>query len=52
VHCFLAVHVLPRLLQVGKYYMVGDNLETDIMGANNAGDKWVSVLTQAGMYTG
>lgn len=40
-----------------KVYMVGDNPESDIMGANNYTSKqgnateWVSVLVKTGVYT-
>jgi ribonucleotide monophosphatase NagD (HAD superfamily) len=40
-----------------KVYMVGDNPESDIMGANNHSSKqgnateWVSVLVKTGVYT-
>jgi len=30
---------------------IGDNLDTDIAGANRAGGRWVSVLTKGGLYT-
>ena len=32
--------------------MVGDNAETDIKGANDAGDSWFSVLTRSGLFKG
>eukprot|EP00301_Raphidiophrys_heterophryoidea_P004538 c11965_g1_i1.p1 GENE.c11965_g1_i1~~c11965_g1_i1.p1 ORF type:complete len:304 (-),score=79.17 c11965_g1_i1:130-1041(-) len=31
-------------------YMVGDNLDTDIKGANQFGGLWRSILTQTGLY--
>jgi len=33
-------------------FMVGDNQETDILGANRAGGRWFSILTKGGLYTG
>ena len=35
-----------------RIYMVGDNGETDIRGANDAGDPWFSVLTRSGLFKG
>ena len=35
-----------------RVYMVGDNAETDIKGANDAGDPWFSVLTRSGLFKG
>jgi len=35
-----------------RIYMVGDNAETDIKGANDAGDPWFSVLTRSGLFKG
>jgi len=35
-----------------RVYMVGDNPETDIRGANDAGDPWFSVLTRSGLFQG
>ena len=31
-------------------YMVGDNPDTDIKGANDAGGRWKSILTETGIY--
>jgi len=33
---------------IHKFYMIGDNPESDIMGANGAG--WASILVRTGMY--
>ena len=30
--------------------MIGDNPETDIRGANDAGDHWTSVLVRTGVF--
>jgi HAD superfamily hydrolase (TIGR01456 family) len=38
--------------QVERFYMVGDNPETDIRGARNAGPRWRSVLTRSGLWVG
>lgn len=39
-----------------KVYMVGDNPESDIVGANEfvspAGSKWQSILVKSGVYNG
>jgi HAD superfamily hydrolase (TIGR01456 family) len=35
---------------VERFYMVGDNPEADIRGANNAGDHWTSVLVKTGVF--
>lgn len=32
--------------------MIGDNPDTDIKGANNAGDHWVSVMVKSGIFQG
>ena len=32
-----------------RLYMIGDNPAADIRGANNAGDKWTSILVLSGM---
>ena len=32
--------------------MIGDNPETDISGANQAGRPWSSVLTRSGLFKG
>lgn len=37
---------------VERIYMVGDNPQTDIRGANAAGGRWKSLLTLTGMHTG
>ena len=31
-------------------FMIGDNPDTDIKGANEAGGRWKSVLTRSGVY--
>jgi hypothetical protein len=33
-------------------YMVGDNADVDIRGANEAGEPWVSVLVRTGVFDG
>lgn len=39
-----------------RVYMVGDNPESDILGANQyvseAGSKWESILVRSGVYSG
>lgn len=37
---------------VEAIYMVGDNPDTDILGANSAGGSWKSVLTRSGIFKG
>jgi ribonucleotide monophosphatase NagD (HAD superfamily) len=37
---------------VKRIYMVGDNPNTDIKGANSAGGRWKSILTLTGMHVG
>ncbi|TDH68192.1 hypothetical protein CCR75_004105 [Bremia lactucae] len=37
---------------VTRIYMVGDNPQTDIWGANEAGGRWKSILTLTGMHPG
>lgn len=37
---------------VERIYMVGDNPQTDIKGANAAGGRWKSLLTLTGMHVG
>jgi HAD superfamily hydrolase (TIGR01456 family) len=37
---------------ISRFYGVGDNPKSDIRGANNAGDKWRSVLVRTGVFTG
>ena len=39
-------------LSVDTIYMIGDNPETDIRGANEIGGKWRSVLVRSGVYRG
>ena len=45
-----------QLSELKKVYMIGDNPESDIMGANNYrsphGTEWVSVLVKTGVYRG
>ena len=36
--------------KVDTIFMIGDNPETDIKGANEAGGRWKSVLTRSGVY--
>ncbi len=44
--------IQESLGEVKRIYMVGDNAETDIKGANDAGDPWFSVLTRSGLFKG
>ena len=37
---------------VHRIYAIGDNPESDIQGANNAGDQWTSIMVRTGMFTG
>ena len=37
---------------IDRMYMVGDNLMSDIKGANDSGDPWRSVLVKTGLYKG
>ena len=37
---------------ITRFYGVGDNPKSDIRGANNAGDKWTSVLVSTGVFRG
>jgi len=37
---------------VNPIYMIGDNPQSDVKGANNAGAPWISVLVKTGIYTG
>lgn len=37
---------------VERIYMVGDNPNTDIKGANAAGGRWKPILTLTGMHVG
>ena len=37
---------------IHRIYAVGDNPESDIAGANAAGDHWTSVMVRTGMFTG
>eukprot|EP01080_Neovahlkampfia_damariscottae_P005556 gene5556-9374_t len=36
-------------VELEKIYMIGDNLDSDIIGANLQGDEWVSVLVKTGL---
>lgn len=38
-----------QLPHANKFYMIGDNPQADIRGANNAGEQWNSVLVLSGM---
>lgn len=38
--------------ELEKIYAIGDNPAADIRGANNAGEKYVSVLTRTGVFRG
>lgn len=38
--------------EVQIFYGIGDNLLSDIRGANNAGDNWRSVLVRTGIFQG
>lgn len=53
-----AINVLEKQVQemnsnlkLNKFYGIGDNPKSDIRGANNAGDKWTSMLVCTGLYT-
>jgi HAD superfamily hydrolase (TIGR01456 family) len=37
---------------VHRIYAIGDNPESDIQGANNAGGQWTSIMVRTGMFTG
>lgn len=37
---------------IERFYMVGDNPETDIRGAREAGPRWRSFLTRTGVWVG
>ena len=37
--------------RVHRVYAIGDNPESDIQGANNAGKQWTSILVKTGMFT-
>lgn len=37
---------------IKRIYAIGDNPKSDIRGANNAGDHWISILVQTGCHTG
>lgn len=37
---------------VKRFYMIGDNPESDIRGANSAGDHWHSILVRTGVFQG
>ena len=39
-------------IEISKFYMVGDNPDSDIDGANRRGDKWVSILVRTGVFQG
>jgi ribonucleotide monophosphatase NagD (HAD superfamily) len=53
---FYIIHVQEMASKSNKHiqriYMIGDNVDTDVEGANRAGGKWVSVLTKTGLYVG
>ena len=38
--------------RVKRFYMVGDNLDTDIKGANRMGANWTSIATLSGLFKG
>eukprot|EP00638_Chattonella_subsalsa_P009869 CAMPEP_0117743924 /NCGR_PEP_ID=MMETSP0947-20121206/6435_1 /TAXON_ID=44440 /ORGANISM="Chattonella subsalsa, Strain CCMP2191" /LENGTH=319 /DNA_ID=CAMNT_0005560739 /DNA_START=232 /DNA_END=1192 /DNA_ORIENTATION=+ len=38
--------------QLSKIFMIGDNPAADVRGANNAGDRWSSVLVRTGLFEG
>lgn len=37
---------------VKRFYMIGDNLDTDIKGANQMGSAWTSIATLSGVFQG
>ena len=39
-------------IQITKHYMIGDNPDSDIDGANRRGDTWVSILVRTGVFQG
>ena len=36
-------------VKLDKIYMIGDNLESDVKGANGQGDDWFSILVKTGV---
>ena len=39
-------------IEISKHYMIGDNPDSDIDGANRRGDNWVSILVRTGVFQG
>ena len=37
-------------VEISKFYMIGDNPDSDIDGANRRGEKWVSILVRTGVF--
>ena len=37
-------------VDISEIYMIGDNPKADILGANQMGEGWNSVLVQSGVY--
>lgn len=35
---------------IERIYAIGDNPKSDIKGANDAGEKWISILTRTGCF--
>jgi ribonucleotide monophosphatase NagD (HAD superfamily) len=43
---------LAQNVEISKFYMIGDNPDSDIDGANRRGSKWVSILVRTGVFQG
>jgi ribonucleotide monophosphatase NagD (HAD superfamily) len=39
-------------VEIEKIFAIGDNPKSDVQGANNRGERWVSVLVRTGYWTG
>jgi len=39
-------------VKISKHYMIGDNPDSDIDGANRRGESWVSILVRTGVFQG
>lgn len=48
----IPVYIFYQFLQLKRFYGIGDNPNSDIKGANQAGRQWTSILVRTGIFNG
>lgn len=48
----IPVQLIQIILQLKRFYGIGDNPNSDIKGANKAGKQWTSILVRTGIFNG